>query len=220
MRSPADPAPARGLLVAIEGIDGAGKSTQAELLARWLQSSGLMVRVLHEPTRGPHGMELRRLMPLGPEVLTAAKEFELFREDRRRNVAESIEPTLAAGGIVVLDRYYISSMAYQGARGLDPAEIRLANEAFAPVPDYLAVFDLPVAEALARVRGRDGAGDHFEREERLARARAIFLGLDGFPFMRVVDAMRPVEEVGAVLRADVAALLAQRQSPVSATPDQ
>ena len=220
MPSHADTARERGLLVAIEGIDGAGKSTQADLLARRLEATGHPVRVLHEPTRGPHGMELRRLMALGPEVLTARKEFELFLADRRQNVAESIEPMLAAGGVVVLDRYYISSMAYQGARGLDPEEIRRANEAIAPVPDYLAVFDLEVAEALSRVRGRDGAGDHFEREERLTRAREIFLGLRGFPNLRVVDATLPVDEVHALLSRDVEALLAQRQSPVSATPDQ
>ncbi len=83
-------------------------------------------------------------------------------------------------------------MAYQGARGLDPAHIRRLNEAIAPVPDLLLLFDLPVAEALARIRRRAPDGPNlFEREDQLLRAKAIFDSLDGFPRIVRLDATLP-----------------------------
>ncbi|MCX7017301.1 MAG: dTMP kinase, partial [Candidatus Sumerlaeota bacterium] len=123
----------RGLLVVLEGIDGTGKSTQARRLAEALEARGHTTRVLREPTDGPHGSELRRMAREGRT--DPQRERALFIADRREDVERNIRPALARGEIVVMDRYYFSTVAYQGARGLDPDELRAENEAFAPKPD-------------------------------------------------------------------------------------
>lgn len=200
--------PGTGLLIALEGIDGAGKTTQATQLAAWLRQLGHEVVQLKEPTSGPHGMELRRLARDGRDDLTPQREFELFRDDRSWNAEENILPALRRGAVVLLDRYYISSMAYQGARGLEPKMIRVANEAIAPIPDLVVLFDLPVEEALRRIRARDEHGpDLFEREGYLARVREIFLTLNGFPAIVRLDATEDPIRVQGALRAAVESLL-------------
>ena len=185
-----------GYLIALEGIDGAGKSTQAARLERRIASEGRTVLRLHEPTRGPHGARLRALMSEGRDACPPELEFELFLSDREQNVRENIRPSLQRGDVVILDRYYISSMAYQGARGLDPVEIRRANEGIAPVPDLVIIFDLPVAVALDRIRRRAPDGPNlFEREDQLLRAKSIFDALQGFPRIACVDATLPEDDL-------------------------
>jgi dTMP kinase len=93
-------------------------------------------------------------------------------------------------------------MAYQGARGFDPAVLRSLNEAFAPAPDLLFLFDLDVDQALARVGGR-GATTEFEKRDALARCREIFLSLASEPFARLVDATRSPAELHREVLASV-----------------
>ena len=194
--------PARGRLIVIEGIDGTGKSTHARLLAEWLRSRGREVIVEREPTAGPWGRRLRESGATGR--LAAAEELDLFQRDRRAHVAQVIRPALAAGRDVVLDRYYFSTMAYQGARGIDPAEIRRQNEQFAPLPDLLLLLDLDVEAALARVGRRGDVANEFEQLESLRRCRTIFLEAANEPFARLIDAGAPLESVAARIRRTVA----------------
>ena len=121
--------------------------------------------------------------------------------DRRQHVEELITPSLAAGKVVILDRYYFSTMAYQGARGFDPAEIRRLNEAFAPVPDLLLIMDLDVDSALERIGVRGDTANEFEKRENLERCREIFLSLRNEPFARVIDTRGTLDEVAAQVRA-------------------
>jgi dTMP kinase len=114
---------------------------------------------------------------------------------------------LAAGKVVVLDRYYFSTMAYQGSRGFDPAAIRRDNEAFAPVPDLLLILDLGIDQALARIGGRGDTANAFEKRDALERCRAIFLALGKEPGVRVVDTAAPEEEVHRQIVAEVARML-------------
>jgi dTMP kinase len=86
--------------------------------------------------------------------LSPEDELLYFLNDRRQHVEETIAPALAAGKVVILDRYYFSTMAYQGARGFDPVEIRRMNEEFAPVPDLLLILDLDVDTAHHRIGHR------------------------------------------------------------------
>src|SRR5690606_18005812 len=123
-----------GRLIAFEGIDGSGKTTMARRIAATLSEAGYNAIYLCEPTNGPYGRQLRELF-VSPAPRDPAKEFELFLKDRQEDVHQNIQPVLDAGGIVCIDRYYISSMAYQGALGIDPAVIQRENEAFAPAPD-------------------------------------------------------------------------------------
>lgn len=190
--------PPSGRLIVIEGIDGTGKSTQAKLLASWLESLGHSVKVSREPTDGPWGKRLRDSANCGR--LTPEDELEYFLNDRRQHVDETILPAIADGKIVILDRYYFSSMAYQGIRGLDPAMIRKKNEEFAPVPDLLLVLDLDVDTAVTRIGNRGDQANEFEQREALQRCRDLFLQLANEPFARQIDSAAGMDEVSLKIR--------------------
>jgi len=125
-----------------------------------------------------------------------AEELEAFLEDRRQHVREVIRPALEAGRIVITDRYYFSTVAYQGARGFDPDELLWLNESFAVEPHLLVVLMLTPDEALARIGVRDGRGNAFETLSQLTRTREIFDGLSR-PYLVRLDAVRPREELTA-----------------------
>lgn len=183
------------MFIVIEGIDGTGKSTQAKLLGSWFEARGREVVLSREPTDGPWGRKLRESATTGR--LRPAEELDLFLRDRRQHVDELIRPSLAAGKVVILDRYYFSTMAYQGARGFDSEEIRSRNEAFAPVPDHLFILDLGVDAALARIGSRGDRANQFEQRESLEACRKIFLGLRDEPFAHLIDCNGPIDSVHA-----------------------
>lgn len=186
-----------GCLIAIEGIDGTGKSTLAAALARELERRGRDVVRSFEPTQGQYGRKIRDLAVSGRS--DAQDETDLFVADRREHVAQAIAPALAAGKTVVLDRYYYSTMAYQGARGLDPAAIQKTNEAFAPRPDLLVILELPVAEALVRItRKRGSTPDHFEGADYLRAVDRIFKSID-HPNVLRLDARQTTDEMVAAI---------------------
>ena len=188
----------RGLFIVIEGIDGTGKSSQVKRLGQWLAAQGRDVVLSREPTDGPWGKKVRETA--APGRLSPEDEWNYFLNDRRQHVAELIEPSLAAGKVVILDRYYFSTMAYQGARGFDPAEIRRQNEVFAPVPDLLLILDLDVDTALGRIGSRGDSANEFEKRGNLERCRAIFLTLRDEPFARVISAGGSFDGVAADVR--------------------
>ena len=191
-----------GLFIVIEGIDGTGKSTQASRLGEWFRAQGREVVVSREPTAGPWGKKVRESAASGR--LSPEEELEYFLNDRRQHVEELIAPSLAAGKVVILDRYYFSTMAYQGARGFDPSEIRRQNEAFAPVPDRLLILDLDVDSALERIGARGDTANEFEKRDNLERCQEIFLSLRGEDFVRVIDSHGSLDEVAERIRAAVA----------------
>jgi dTMP kinase len=204
----------RGALVVIEGIDGCGKSTQARMLAERLRAAGLDVVTTREPTDGEHGRRLRTSAASGR--LAPREELDLFVADRREHVRHTIAPALAAGRVVIVDRYYFSTAAYQGARGIDPDEIVRANEAFAPVPDLLVLLDVPVARCLERIAGRGGPADLFEAAEELRRVQAVFDRIDR-PFALRVDGSGSEAEVHErIVRALDERVLARRGAPLDA----
>ena len=192
-----------GLLIVLEGIDGTGKSTQARRLGEWFEKQGREVVLSREPTDGPWGRKLRESAATGR--LSPQEELEYFLNDRRQHVQEKIMPALAAGKVVILDRYYFSTMAYQGARGFDPLEIRRLNEAFAPAPDLLLILDLDVDTAHDRIGHRGDATNEFEKHESLVRCREIFLSLRDEPFARIIDSNGTLDEVAARIQTAVAA---------------
>lgn len=194
-----------GIFIVIEGIDGTGKSTQAKRLGEWFTAQGREVILSFEPTTGPWGKKVRESAATGR--LSPEDELQYFLNDRRQHVEELISPSLAAGKVVILDRYYFSTMAYQGARGFDPAEIRRQNEAFAPVPDLLLIMDLDVDSALERIGVRGDTANEFEKRDNLERCREIFLSLRNEPFARVIDTRGTLDEVAAQVRAAVGRLV-------------
>jgi dTMP kinase len=184
----------RGTLIAFEGLDGCGKSTQLELLAAALRAAGLPVLTTREPTDGVMGQRIRAMARSG-ELISAEEELRWFVEDRREHVRDTIAPGLAAGQVVLSDRYTLSSVAYQGARGLDPGEILRAGEEEFPLPDLALVFELDADAGLARVKARGGVAEpSFEQSEFLQKAERIFESLER-PYIERIDASPGPEAV-------------------------
>ncbi|MEG2236884.1 MAG: dTMP kinase [Akkermansia sp.] len=171
-----------GKLIVFEGIDGTGKSTHIARLKERLAMRGLEVVTSFEPTNGKWGKQLRESAQSGRMPLQ--QEVDFFLKDRAEHVETLIAPALARGAWVLLDRYYLSMMAYQGARGQDVSEIRKANEAFAPVPDAVIWLDIPVHVALERIGGR-GEQDAFETESMLTSCREVFAAIEDDWMLRV-----------------------------------
>ena len=180
------------MLVNLEGIDGCGKSTQSKLLQEKLEEEGEKVIILKEPTKKPHGQKLWDMLR-GKRKATNEEILELFVLDRVQHVEEKIQPALDDGTVVLMDRYYYSSMAYQVAGGIDVNVIR-ERHSFAPKPDIVLIFDLPVTVALERVRGHRVA-DEFEKEEHLEKVREAYLNLDSDPLVKIVDSVRTPEDI-------------------------
>jgi len=182
-----------GVLVVIEGIDGAGKTTQARLLAETLTGAGFDVVSTKEPTdRSEHGRRIRASAIGGRLSLT--EELHAFLEDRREHVRTLIAPALAAGKIVIVDRYYFSSVAYQGARGATVETVLRRNEAFAPAPDLLLHLAVDATVGIDRIRARGDIANDFEREEDLRRCAVIFAEMD-FPYLLRLDGRLPIQDI-------------------------
>lgn len=194
-----------GFLIVMEGIDGSGKSTQARLLAKQLKKMGWPVIILREPTRGKWGRHIRA-KARAETALDPQEELELFLRDRQDNVKRHIQPALDQGQIVILDRYYFSTMAYQGARGIDPAFIRRQNEAFAPRPDAVFILHLRPAVSLARIHHRRKKDILFEQEKYLEKVEEIFKRLKGRHFYHL-DATKSKEKLHEIIFRRVLSLL-------------
>ena len=181
-----------------EGIDGTGKSTQIDLLARYLRARGLEVETDFEPTRGPWGMKVREAA-LSGERLSVEDEIECLLQDRREHVRGFIEPALAAGKWVLLDRYYLSMMAYQGASGANVEQLREMNEEFATIPDVAFWLDIPVELALQRMNARGNGHDAFEREDFLSAVAAAYSEME-MPWLHRIEADGTVTDVQQRIR--------------------
>jgi dTMP kinase len=185
----------QGVLIALEGVDGAGKTTQALSLAATLARFGRRVLFTREPTAGPAGSRLRDYLAGKRRHLSAAEELALFQADRREHVEKTIRPALQLGWVIITDRYYYSSAAYQGALGLDPAAIIAASEAFAPRPDLAVIFTLPLPLALARrLAARGGETQVSEVPAYLEKVAALYDTFQG-PHLKRLDASDPPAQV-------------------------
>lgn len=184
----------RGLFIVFEGLDGSGKTTQLEGLAQRIEATGRSVTRTREPHDCAAGRRIRAMAQSG-EAVSAEQELAWFWEQREDHVREVIEPALAEGHVVLCDRYYLSTVAYQGARGLDTERLLAESEAAFPVPDLVLWLDLPVTEGLARVDRRGGTAEPvFEDQERLEAARAVYAGLT-VSYLARLDAAGDPDEV-------------------------
>ncbi|MCP8304162.1 MAG: dTMP kinase [archaeon] len=201
----------KGLLVAIEGIDGAGKTTHAELLRDALQKDGYSVTLLHEPTEGEWGKKIAELAMKGLDSIRPETEFELFCKDRREDVENNIKPALERKDIVIMDRYYLSNVAYQGARGLDPDFIEKENM-FAPTPDLVVILDLPPETALLRIKDRASRLSLFEKEQYLIKVREIFKQrFSERPYVKIIDGEQPLHVVSEKIREFLQPLIEEQE---------
>jgi dTMP kinase len=186
----------KALFLVFEGIDGSGKGTQSKMLSKWLMEKGYDVFLTSEPTDGKIGKIIRE--SLKKDGLDPVIESLLFAADRKQHTIE-ISAELKRNRLVICDRYFYSSIAYQGAHGIDLKWIKTINK-FALKPDFHLILDVKPEIALERVNSRGGKTDYFEKLELLKRVREIYLNQDD---ALVVDASRSVEEVQREIRAVV-----------------
>lgn len=203
------------MFITFEGPDGSGKTTQARLLAEWLRERGYEVVLSREPGGTDIGDQIRTVLhDPANDAMDARTEILLYSASRAQHVAQRIRPALAAGQIVVSDRYADSTLAYQGyGRGLDLETLRQITD-FATgglTPDLTLYLDIAPEEGLQR---RQVSGDEWNRLDAEAlefhqRARAGYLELVKQEPERwvVINAARSVEEVQAEVRALVRARL-------------
>ena len=200
----------RGLLIVFEGIDGSGKSTQIAKLATYLQKQGYEVVCFQEPSQGKWGKlireKARQVASLSPE-----EELRFFLLDRRENVEKNLRPALNQKKIVLLDRYYFSTMAYQGARGLRVEELKRRNEAFAPPPDLVFILLIEPREGLQRIKNRQRAELLFEEENYLRKVNRLYASFKGKNIIQL-DASASPEEVFNQIKTHVHNLLRQEAS--------
>ncbi|PIE59410.1 MAG: dTMP kinase [Desulfobulbus propionicus] len=163
----------KGRLIVFEGIDGTGKTTQIRLLEELLCRKGHEVVATREPSDSVYGRRIRELYT-NRKAISREEELRLFIEDRKQHVSECIQPALDRGSVVLTDRYYYSTAAYQGAAGADVDEIFAQNE-FAPVPDIVLLLTMPVELSVQRIREvRGDKLDDFEQKEQLEKAAVLF----------------------------------------------
>lgn len=192
-------------LIAFDGLDGCGKTTQLARLALRLRASGCDVLETREPTDGRWGRRIREMARSGERV-APEEELRWFLEDRTEHVAREIEPALAAGRTVLTDRYTLATVAYQGARGLDWRELLADAEARFPLPDLAVLVEVEPRVAMARVVARGAPVEPaFEELGFQERVAAIFAELP----CAYVERVRGDDDVDAV-EARVTAVVARR----------
>jgi dTMP kinase len=220
-----------GVLIAFEGGEGAGKSTQVRRLQEWLTNEGLVARATFEPGATPSGAGIRAIvLDRAHTGIASRSEALLYAADRAQHVHDVLRPALDAGEVVITDRFVDSSLAYQGAGrtiGLDDVRMlsKWATEDLEP--DLTVLLDLPPEVGLARARGR-AVADRLESEslDFHQRVRQTFRALAEAAPDRylVLDARQSPDEIAAVIRVRVAELLSglplqQIVTPVPAEHD-
>jgi len=164
----------RGILVAIEGIDGVGKTTQSLRLVDRLKALGFDAIRFFEPTNETPEAKLIRLKLQESISRTSGELIDLFLADRRHDVEKHIAPALSEKKIVVMDRYFLSTAAYQ-ADSRPWQDILEANREFAPEPDVSFIINWPADTALTLIKKRDNALSTFENKTALITIRGRYL---------------------------------------------
>lgn len=178
-----------GFLIAIEGIDGAGKTTQVNELKKRLENFGFKTVVLKEPTQSEFG-EIIKKMTLHniDHFRNPIKESKWFIEDRKIDVKKNIKPNLDKGNVVIMDRYYYSNMAYQGVLGLDSEIIKEENEKIAPIPNIVIILDVSPKVGIERIiHKREEKTNNYEKLDYLTKVREKFIDMLKYPNVKLVN---------------------------------
>jgi dTMP kinase len=203
-----------GIFITFEGGDGSGKSTQVALLTDWLVAEGRTVVHSREPGGTELGEELREIILHRRGYIAARAEALLYAADRAHNIATKVRPALERGDIVIQDRYFDSSIAYQGAgRVLDGTEVRnlslWASEGL--IPELTVLLDLDAHAGRERLAEASGTYDRLEAEKQdfHERVRDSYLALAEAEPQRflVLDATRSIETIAIAIKERVASLL-------------
>ncbi len=197
-----------GLFVTIEGIDGCGKTTQARLLYKRLLREGVDAVLTHEPTNGPTGKLIQKLLK-GQGEIPAKLLALLFAADRYEHVEKLIKPALRSGKIVICDRYYHSSIAYQSSMGVDEAYVKCIND-FAVKPDLAILLRISANTAAVRVNKRKHM-QYTEQENLQARVQEKYEELSRKGELIPIDAEGSRAEVHRKIWAHVSEKMSERR---------
>lgn len=194
------------LFIVFEGIDGSGKSTACVETEKVLSARGIPCVRSAEPTQGVYGQKIRSLLshPIKPDP---DMMLELFVKDREEDVLCNITPNRARGSVVLLDRYYYSNAAYQGASGISYKRILRVNGRYGfPEPDRVYLFDIDPNEALTRINARNSgkgvANDSFEKVSFLEEVRSLYLKMADERFV-LIDASKKPDEILDLIISDL-----------------
>lgn len=180
----------QGLFICIEGLDGSGKTTQAKILVKNLMKQGYTALYTAEPTNGKIGKLIRRYLH-GERRVSGIIEALLFAADRFEHVSEEIRPALAEGKIVVSDRYVYSSMAYQGASGIDVEWIKMINK-YILKPDLAIFIDVAPEVVLQRIRRKKTIMEDLKTQRMV---REVYMKLVESGELKRVDGNKPKENL-------------------------
>jgi dTMP kinase len=164
----------KGVFICIEGLDGSGKTTHAHRLVQNLQKQGLDAVYTTEPSRGEFGRFIRTSVLQGKKRAPRVVEALLFAVDRVDHVEKEVKPALEAGKIVVSDRYVYSSLAYQGAAGLDLKWIEEINQRALP-PDLAIYINVPPEVVVKRIRRKKSVMERLETQRRVKEVYMKFV---------------------------------------------
>ncbi len=188
------------MFIAIEGIDGAGKATQAKLLASWLENKGYEVFLTQEPTGGEIGKLIKKILSSNKSKIYHNSEVValLFAADRAEHV-KKIKKELKKGKVVISERYLHSSLAYQSASGLSIRWIKEINK-FAIPPNIIIYLDIPAEIGIKRIASRD-VKELFEKKEFLTKVRESYLKLlEKENNVILIDASQEIKKVQKEIR--------------------
>jgi dTMP kinase len=193
------------LFIALEGLDGAGTTTQAARLISWLQGRGRSVLLTREPSDGPVGRLIREMLRGQHGDVDDTAMSLLFAADRRDHLAREIDPAVQRGQDVISDRYVMSSMAYQG-RGTEEAWARHINSR-ARSADLTVFLEVSVDVCLGRMQARGQERELYERRETLLEVRSAYRreiqASSCAPELVVIDGELPVESVTSAIIAEI-----------------
>jgi len=188
-----------GLFIVIDGIDGAGKTVQAQMAASRLRELGYSVRELREPTDSHLGKKIHSLTRETRAKLPPAEEMRWFVEDRKLNIKNNIRPALDQGMVIIQDRYYYSTIAYQGALGLDKEVILKEHRSFLIEPGLVFILDIEPETGISRVKQkRNSALTPFEDLDTLHKVKMLFDAITG-DHIHHIDANYPMEHIHQII---------------------
>lgn len=207
---------AKSLFIVFEGLDGSGKGEMIKRLCGYLSaiSANLNIRVTAEPSSGVYGKKIREILQKDRNPKSRGAELlDLYVKDRKEHVEEEITPFLKAESgnkatVIICDRYYYSTIAYQGLQGIPIKELLEKNNDF-PKPDIAFILDVPAEVALQRISRARPKTEKFEEIKFLAGLRNAFLSLQGKvqDNLKIIDADREPEKVFEDIKKEVDALL-------------
>jgi len=181
----------RGLFICIEGIDGSGKTTQARRLVKSLRQKGFDAVYTTEPSSGRVGRLIRRYVLDREKRMPIALEALLFAADRVEHVETEIKPLLEKGKVVVCDRYVYSTLAYQGAAGLDHKWIEMINR-FALVPDLALFLDVPPEVVVKRLKRKKSVMETIQNQQRV---REVYMNMVQDGRLILVNGNKPINDL-------------------------